>query len=498
MMADGNGYPDIDDDDCLNIDPDALRAETERLNKLDDAAYELARKRAAKAFGVRPDYFDKQRAKARAKSDDGDAKGFSPIEELEAWPDAVNGASLAHELRNRLLAHVIFERTSDADAAALWVLGAWAFDAWALFPRVLITAPEKQCGKTILASTLGAMVPRALPASNATGAALFRAIEAWRPTLVLDELDTYEAENLDLRNVLNSGHDRENAQTLRCHGDDHEPRAFSTWAPMILSGIGKPAPTVVSRSVVVSLRRKLPHERTERRPVDLKMQMQRARRQAMRWAEDHVARLKAMRDELPDCGDDRRRDNFEPLYRVALLLGGDWPKRLEAAYLAGSEDDEADESAGVMLLRDLMEMIEARHPRPSALASDDMVGALTSDDSKPWIDWRRGKPANARTFAKYLKPYGVKPRTVRLSNGSTAKGYVVAEIVEAFERYASQSDTTTHRCNQRENRNSNPSQGDGCDGSKAGKTQQNQSCDGVSDQEPAQGGDDDFDPENWR
>lgn len=435
-------------------DLSGFQQELARLAALSPVEYDKTRADTARRLGVRAATLDGEVSRARPARADDEAKGVSPIENIEAWPTAVDGARLAETIRDRLRAHVIFDRASDADAAALWVLGAWAFDAWALFPRILITAPEKQCGKTVLASTIAAMVPKALAASNATGAALFRSIEKWRPTLILDELDTYEKENLDLRNVLNSGHDKENAMTLRCVGDDHEPRAFSTWAPMVLSGIGKPAATVVSRSVVIGLRRKLPTERVERRPVDLRAMMLDDRRRAMRWAADHVAALTAMRDELPDCGDDRRRDNFEPLYRVALALGGSWPSRLEAAYLVGADDDEADASAGVMLLRDLAALFEA--DGADRMTTANIVGALTGDDELPWHEWRHGKPATARTFAKLLAPYGVRPVNIKTSSGSVSKGYRKADIAEASKRYAILSATPLPRCNQRENTATDP------------------------------------------
>lgn len=492
----------IEDDDIPTVDLEGLKSETARLNALPDAEYELARNRAAKAFKVRGGYFDAQRKKARKKADDGDddAKGKTPVEDIEPWHQPVNGASLAHEIRQRLLAHVVFERASDADALAVWTLGAWALDVWGLFPKVLITAPEKACGKSTLATVLGAMTPRTLQASNATAAAIFRGIELWHPTLVLDEVDTWLDEKPELRGVLNSGHERDTAHILRCVGDDHEPRQFSTWCPMIVSGIGKPADTIVSRSVVVSLRRRLPTERVTRKPVDLVARMLRVRRQAARWFDDNKVRLAASEIEPPECGDDRRLDNFVPLYRIAAALGGDWPRRIEAAYLAGADSDEAEDSAGVMLLRDLVEMIE-RHGNPSALSSEDIVGTLTSDDSKPWHEWRRGKPANARTFAKMLAPYGVKSRDIKMADRTVRKGYRVADILEAFTRYASQSATALPHCSETKNQKSDPLPAETGSGLKAEKYQQNQGGSVVADWKPQQGGvadDDPLNPEFWR
>jgi hypothetical protein len=75
-------------------------------------------------------------------------------------------------------------------------------------PILAVTSPTPECGKTTLLTLLSALVPRALSAANITAAATFRAVEKWRPTLLIDEADTFLRDNDDLRGVLNSGHSR--------------------------------------------------------------------------------------------------------------------------------------------------------------------------------------------------------------------------------------------------------------------------------------------------
>ena len=47
-----------------------------------------------------------------------------------------------------------------------------------------------------------------------------------------------------------------------------------------------------------------------------------------------------METEPPACGNDRMRDNYTPLWRIALALGNPWPQRLAAAYAAHAADGE--------------------------------------------------------------------------------------------------------------------------------------------------------------
>jgi len=125
-----------------------------------------------------------------------------------------------------------------ATAVALWVLHAHVFAAWFVTPIVAITSPVKRCGKSNLLIVLDALIPRSLMASNVTPAVIYRAIEAFGPSLLIDEADTFLPDNRELRGVLNSGHTRRTAYVLRCDGDSHDPRRFSTWCPKAIALIG--------------------------------------------------------------------------------------------------------------------------------------------------------------------------------------------------------------------------------------------------------------------
>src|SRR5207237_481852 len=76
-------------------------------------------------------------------------------------------------------------------------------------------SPEKRCGKTTLLSVLSELANRAIAASNVSPPALFRVIEDLRPTLIIDEVDTFLTGNEQLRGILNSGYNKKTAFVLR-------------------------------------------------------------------------------------------------------------------------------------------------------------------------------------------------------------------------------------------------------------------------------------------
>ena len=117
--------------------------------------------------------------------------------------------------------------------------------------------------------TVGRLVPRALASSSITPASIFRVIEAAQPTLLIDEGDRLDEKNKpELVAIVNSSHCRADAIVIRTVGDDHEPAAFSTWAPIMIWAIGKLPSTWVDRSIVIPMRRRTKDEAVERMRLD--------------------------------------------------------------------------------------------------------------------------------------------------------------------------------------------------------------------------------------
>lgn len=70
-----------------------------------------------------------------------------------------------------------------------------------------------------------------------------------------------------------------------------------------------------------------------------------------------------------------------------------------------------------------------------AIASEDQREAINLDAQLPFGAWRDGKGLDQRTLARLLKPYGIRPRTVRLGE-RTPKGYRAKDFHDAWTRYA--------------------------------------------------------------
>jgi len=134
---------------------------------------------------------------------------------------------------------------------------------------------------------------------------------------------------------------------------------------------------------------------------------------------------------MPDGVEDRDADVWEALLAVADAAGGDWPVRARAAAVAlVAESKESTPSLGIRLLADLRTVFGDR----DGVSTADIVAALQELTEAPWAELVAGKPINARGLSKRLTAYGVKPKVIRIGNG-TARGYTRADLADAWTRY---------------------------------------------------------------
>jgi hypothetical protein len=190
-----------------------------------------------------------------------------------------------------------------------------------------------------------------LPAANITAAAMFRTIEIYRPTLLIDEADTFLRDNEELRGVINSGRERE-GRTVRLVGEDYEPSAFSTFCPTTIAAIGSLPGTIEDRAITITMRRRLTSEPVDRFRSDRADHLHELARKAARCAADHEQGLCDADPDMPGALRDRACDNWRRLLAIADLARWDWPQvaRIAAQSLSLQGSAQDDQSRGVPAL----------------------------------------------------------------------------------------------------------------------------------------------------
>lgn len=421
--------------DAKAASPEAMPFENHKetiqnLATLSPIEYDRLRKATADALGVRPATLDKVVLAARKDEN----RGGMEFDDIDPWPEPIEPAELLTDIAATVRRFIVCQDET-AHAVALWAAMSWFMEVVQVAPLAVITAPEKRCGKSQLLFLLNRLVRRPLTASNISPAALFRSIDAWRPTLLVDEADAFMRENEELRGLLNCGHTRDSAYIVRVVGDDHTPRKFNVWGAKALAGIGHLADTLMDRAVTLELRRKLPHERVDRLRYAEPGLFDELAAKLARFAENYSEAVRLARPELPPTLNDRAQDNWEALLAIAEVAGGHWPDLARKAALKLSGADSPTMSVGTELLADVKEVFETK--RVDRITTADLLAALCDDDEKPWATYNRGKPMSPRQLARKLDGYEIKSKNLKIGYQDVKKGFVRDQFEEAWNRYLS-------------------------------------------------------------
>jgi hypothetical protein len=367
--------------------------------------------------------------------------------DIEPWPEVVDAADLLDRLQVFLTRFVVFSKTQAA-AVALWIMMTWMIDAVQTAPLLVISAPEKRCGKTTLLGLLKVLVRRPLQTSNITAPALFRTIDQCHPTLLIDEADSFVKDNEELRGILNAGHTPKTAFVIRMVSvdSDFEARQFSVWGAKAVALIGRLPGTLEDRSIIIRMRRQLPHERSKAfRERDFEKDIQVFNAQLARFAMDVSPYLENWEVDIPsEITNDRARDNWQPLLALGEIAGGCWGEiacRAAVQMTSAAVDTDQKESRGVQVLRDIRDYFQNTQ-ESLKVSTDVLLTHLCGLKERPWTGGDIGQASlTSRELAGLLDPYGIEPKTIRIGS-DTLRGYERASFHDAFIRYLPEAATS--------------------------------------------------------
>jgi hypothetical protein len=348
------------------------------------------------------------------------------------------GAALLEDVSRFLARFVVYPSNHAQIAHVLWIAHAHLMDAWESTPRIAFLSPEPASGKTRSMEVSEFLVPEPVAAVNVTPAYLFRKVggEDGPPTILFDEIDTVfgakAKENEELRALLNSGH-RRGAVAGRCvtRGKTVETEEISSYSAVALAGLGWLPDTILSRSVIIRMRRRAPDETIEafRRRVHAPQGEALCRRLAG-WAAAILDEATKARPDMPAGVEDRNADMWEPLLAVADIAGADWPKLArEAAKALVAVAREIEPSLNIRLLADLRTVFGDEEQ----LITKKILAELYLLEDAPWKDLK-GKPLSDNQLARRLRQYGVKSKNLRIGD-AVPKGYDRADLHDVWRRY---------------------------------------------------------------
>ena len=409
--------------------PEQANDEITRLAAMSEIEYAMMRKETAKRLGMRVTDLDMFVYRIR-KETEPDKPGGVTFNEPEPWLEPVDGGALLNEITGVIKKFIVCANET-VIAVALWILMTWFIETIHVAPILNITAPEKQCGKSQLLAVVSRLAKRPLISSNVSPAALYRTIEMYTPTLLIDEADTFVKLNDELRGIINAGHARDSAYVLRCVGDAHEPTKFSTFGPKAMAGIGDLPETIMDRSIVAKLRRKKPSEKVQKLRHSKPELFDELVSKIARFAEDNRdTTLKS--NQIPEELDDRAGDNWESLLAIASIAGGDWPKKAQdAAKKISGNNTGGVESIGQVLLLDIKEKLAGINEITLSALHEKLIG----DKDLRWAAHNRGKPITTNWLSKRLRNYGIELSKPKRDGNDVGRKYNAGQFSEVFEIY---------------------------------------------------------------
>jgi hypothetical protein len=354
--------------------------------------------------------------------------------------EGTDHAALLDDVQRFLERFIAYPSSESATAHALWIAHAHLIEAFENTPRLAFLSPEPGSGKSRCLELTEALVPRPVLSVNATPAYIFRKIsdEAGMPTLLMDEADAIFGHskvdgNEDLRGLLNSGY-RKGATAGRAaiRGKEVVTEEWPSFCAVALAGLNQLPDTLMTRSIVIPMKRRLPGQRVE--PYRRRVNAPGATMLYGRLAEFAAVVRTEVTDawpELPDGIEDRDADLWEPMLAIADAAGGHWPQTARTAAIAMvARAKEKPPTLGIRLLADIRNVLADR----DRITTAELLDALHGLESAPWGSIK-GEPIDSRFLARTLGKYEISTNNTIRAGLGTAKGYMRHHFADAFERY---------------------------------------------------------------
>lgn len=354
----------------------------------------------------------------------------------EPWPGvgSVNGAELLAEIETSLRRFLILDDHA-FPIISVWLVHTYLFSEFRWTPYLYVHSPEGECGKSTLGEFIELHSSRPLNSSNSTPPAMFRDIEAYKPTLILDEWDsTLPEARAAAISVLNSGA-KFNGFFRRCEGDQNEVKEFQTFCPKVILGLSKAKlpPTTYSRCISIEMVKKRPGERIERFS-EAKVDALAIRRKCVRWAEDNRARVVGVNVSIPDWMGPRQADIYEPLLTIAALCGKPVMNLIVESARKFCQRKPTVEDIGHELLCDVRGIFEDGPPI-NTIKSEDLCSRLAELTERRWATYCDGRPINPNKLSNLLRPYGICSRQTKVV-GKNNNRYHLEDFQDVWERYS--------------------------------------------------------------
>jgi Protein of unknown function (DUF3631) len=357
-----------------------------------------------------------------------------------------DGLTLANDIAGALRRHARTPETA-ITICTLWLLHAERrqYSTLGVMPRLIITAPTEDSGKTHLALALQHMMERCEHTLSPRPANIYRTVDKYGSAFILDEADQWYRPDHELQELIDAGYNRDGSNILRTvetvtqgGARQLEPQRFNTFAPLILVGIDlyrKLARQILSRGLVVEM-----HPAGENDEIvdlfdnpEAVAKLRTLAGRIKRFLIDAEKDLRFVVPEKPAGVINRLWLTWRPLLALAQYIGDPWPARaIEALTAARARTPDA--GTALQLLRDTYLILSLA--KGNKLHTTSLIDELLKLEMRPYMFFGRAKAVIRDTeVARLLGTYGVRPKQVWINNRNK-NGYTLDDLMPAVARYS--------------------------------------------------------------
>jgi hypothetical protein len=348
--------------------------------------------------------------------------------------NGMNGTTLIRSVSTLILACSSISEGS-ALIIALYVFFTYLTDKVQHAPLLGLCSPARRCGKTVLLKLLTGLVKDPFYVKIVTKSALEICTNNSK-TPLLDELDTFIKENPGLIGLINGGVEDTagNAHT----GKQGQVVFRKTYGAKLFAMIGRPPETIFDRSIIVSMKRKSVNEK-KATVKSKKKSILHLSREVKQWCETNSDTFDAMRVAPLDVNNDRCRDNYEPLLRIAACISDTIEKEARESSIATALLQQATDDSGEQLISDIRHIFY--ESQLTAISTAELVAKLRSAEGGVWSSSNGNKAIGSIRLAQMLALFEISPKQVRI-NGKQIRGYSLESFEDSFSRYCTEGAAT--------------------------------------------------------
>jgi hypothetical protein len=350
---------------------------------------------------------------------------------------AVNPSVLIKHLET-FFAERAFLPVGAALLLALFILITWTFELFDTCPYVSVESPVPECGKSTVLRLINAVCARGEISTSLTEAVLFRLVNEYQPTFLIDEAETLEGKSEraeGLRAIAHEGYKR-GGSVARVEGEDRHIQRFNVYCPKVFSAIGGLTGALLSRCIVIHMSR-APKDfaRRSSRLRALERDAKPLRRLLEAYSLQAGETLTKLYEAEPDEGywptiTDREAELWGPLLIHARLAGPEVERQLlqvVASFTQSKRKIQANDwrVAQTIAVRDAIKGLGDELFYPA-----DLLPEL--NDAEAWAsafaklgDGEAGKRAKAAKVGRFLRAFRLKAKRDR-----TGSRYLRVEAIE--------------------------------------------------------------------